>query len=710
MNIRRILKQTSVYFALGLYVFSPSVLGRTCEIVAQECIDGPSTKEVQGYMVHRACWKYKNTMSCWDEDAYDYCSPLDRTPGCSRVNLVVNDNGTMTSQYKCGNTNISDPNIIKLEDSYTISPDETSPECAEMENNPSCKRAESICVGANGLRVQTITDPETDCVSWRQNYVCQVSDQQNFCGPLSSAGCQIVQQECSNYSSMTGICDSLQVLYSCGNNGTIPEIRPENIVKLDDTYTLSRDGVVNTCRDNEENPNCFLAQEVCTQGAETRMIDGVPVYNDCWHWERKYACLADIPVSDDCRELEENVMCQQTGAKCLDDYYVNGQCKDLIREYKCEGAQKEAVAVTNCGDQMWCSNGQCWDAGYPPDRDIGKVIGALAAAQSFTYQLFAGEAMWCTSKKSWGLNNCCKKNAAFQHGTLRNLAIQTGLKFAISVGTTFISAGLSSLGSWIKSLFPEGSGGAVNEGGQAVSQGGSSAAGSNKASTTATGASTVMNYAGYAGAIIWAFMQGGNRYQTTEAIATGVATIAAGAAGVEVGAILANAALGTTLTVCIPCLVVAIIVIAIVMVVAALMECDKKSTDIQKYLHSNLCVRVGDYCARRTAHSCRERVRGHCCYAAKLSRIISEQGRAQLGMGWGDPESPNCRAFTEDEFMQLDFDRMDLSEFIDEITKWYSNNVSQNAANIGVAEAAARKNAEIMKTDLNTNPSYYNQP
>ena len=132
----RIRRQVTIACAFLAFVFSPSVLGRTCEIIAQECLEGPSTKNIDGYQVLKECWRYKNTMSCYDEDAYDYCEPLDRTPGCKRVNLVVNDNGTMSSQYKCTNEQISDPNIHKLEDSYTISADETLPECAGFDSHP----------------------------------------------------------------------------------------------------------------------------------------------------------------------------------------------------------------------------------------------------------------------------------------------------------------------------------------------------------------------------------------------------------------------------------------------------------------------------------------------------------------------------------------------------------------------------------------------
>ncbi len=34
---------------------------------------------------------------------------------------------------------------------------------------------------------------------------------------------------------------------------------------------------------------------------------------------------------------------------------------------------------------------------------------------------------------------------------------------------------------------------------------------------------------------------------------------------------------------------------------------------------------------------------------------------------WGDPENPNCRGFTPEEFQMLDFSRIDLSEWYGDI-------------------------------------------
>lgn len=60
-----------------------------------------------------------------------------------------------------------------------------------------------------------------------------------------------------------------------------------------------------------------------------------------------------------------------------------------------------------------------------------------------------------------------------------------------------------------------------------------------------------------------------------------------------------------------------------------------------------------------------------CCFNSKLARLIVEQGRQQLGIGWNgpenDPDKPNCNGFTLEELQKLDFSAMDLSEVFADI-------------------------------------------
>jgi conjugal transfer mating pair stabilization protein TraN len=61
--------------------------------------------------------------------------------------------------------------------------------------------------------------------------------------------------------------------------------------------------------------------------------------------------------------------------------------------------------------------------------------------------------------------------------------------------------------------------------------------------------------------------------------------------------------------------------------------------------------------------SCITHTTNKCCFNSALARIIQEQGRLQLGKGWGSARAPDCSGFTVSQLQQLDFGRMDLSEF-----------------------------------------------
>jgi conjugal transfer mating pair stabilization protein TraN len=85
----------------------------------------------------------------------------------------------------------------------------------------------------------------------------------------------------------------------------------------------------------------------------------------------------------------------------------------------------------------------------------------------------------------------------------------------------------------------------------------------------------------------------------------------------------------------------------------------------------NLCHEIGTYCSSKIKIGpikiCIEKTKSYCCYNSRLARIINEQGRAQIGKGWGSAESPNCSGFTQNEFAAIDFSKIDLSEFMSEV-------------------------------------------
>lgn len=75
-----------------------------------------------------------------------------------------------------------------------------------------------------------------------------------------------------------------------------------------------------------------------------------------------------------------------------------------------------------------------------------------------------------------------------------------------------------------------------------------------------------------------------------------------------------------------------------------------------------LCANVGSYCSDSVLGACVTSKKVYCCFESRLSRILQEQGRAQLGKPWDRPRREQCLGFTIDEFARLDLSEMDFSE------------------------------------------------
>jgi conjugal transfer mating pair stabilization protein TraN len=96
--------------------------------------------------------------------------------------------------------------------------------------------------------------------------------------------------------------------------------------------------------------------------------------------------------------------------------------------------------------------------------------------------------------------------------------------------------------------------------------------------------------------------------------------------------------------------------------------CDSQEVLLHQRDAQGLCTYVGTYCSDKVLGICVTKKKAYCCYESKLTRIIQEQGRPQLGKVWASPKTEQCAGFTLDEFSQLDLSVMDFSEVYAEFT------------------------------------------
>lgn len=102
-------------------------------------------------------------------------------------------------------------------------------------------------------------------------------------------------------------------------------------------------------------------------------------------------------------------------------------------------------------------------------------------------------------------------------------------------------------------------------------------------------------------------------------------------------------------------------------------QCSGEEKDLGERRKKGLCQLVGTYCAEKEKITgiCLKKKTSYCCFSSKLARLFQTQGRAQLGMGWGSGENPNCRGFTVEELTKIDFSKLDTREIFSEISARY---------------------------------------
>ena len=112
--------------------------------------------------------------------------------------------------------------------------------------------------------------------------------------------------------------------------------------------------------------------------------------------------------------------------------------------------------------------------------------------------------------------------------------------------------------------------------------------------------------------------------------------------------------------------------------------CDSDDLMTAAYDELGLCHYLDTICVKDSIFGCIQRASIFCCFNSKLARIIHEQGRPQLmnfgqDGGWGTAEEPNCRGFTPAEFQMLDFSKIDLSEWYENIKTTTQEEIRQKA-------------------------------
>ena len=252
-----------------------------------------------------------------------------------------------------------------------------------------------------------------DCWAYAVQYRCFNGNYTDYCQTIhDTIGCEQISNTCTE-TGKDGLCDKYLLSYRCGN--LLKAAKGETL--LDSEYTIVKDELDRTeCTPHEIKENCAEIGEACSEGAETRIINGLPVAKDCWKYAKKYSCKTGSYLSD-CDELAAT--CKLSQELCL-EYGKDGSCNHSEKHYVCDEFAGKAPKTTRCRTR-YCIDGDCEDGSYEPNENMGKAISYLSVLKNLkgdidqsscsqenpkACTIFKGEAQSCR-KAVTSARNCC---------------------------------------------------------------------------------------------------------------------------------------------------------------------------------------------------------------------------------------------------------------------------------------------------------------
>ncbi|EIA8067821.1 type-F conjugative transfer system mating-pair stabilization protein TraN [Escherichia coli] len=99
-----------------------------------------------------------------------------------------------------------------------------------------------------------------------------------------------------------------------------------------------------------------------------------------------------------------------------------------------------------------------------------------------------------------------------------------------------------------------------------------------------------------------------------------------------------------------------------------LAKCSSDEKALAKAKSNKLTVSVGEFCSKKVLGVCLEKKRSYCQFDSKLAQIVQQQGRnGQLRISFGSAKHPDCRGITVDELQKIQFDRLDFTNFYEDL-------------------------------------------
>lgn len=167
----------------------------------------------------------------------------------------------------------------------------------------------------------------------------------------------------------------------------------------------------NTCHILEEMTDrgrCGYKSKHCIEGAETRMIEGTPVYADCWSKEAIYQCQGDFV--DNCKHYLEKG-CIQTRSDCKT--YQGNSCVQWEQTFECIEKPGQSTSYRLTGkDKAYCMDGDCVDSAYVANNEMLQALSQMTILRQAekdmkgSLSIFKGDDKRC-GRSCIDFKDCC---------------------------------------------------------------------------------------------------------------------------------------------------------------------------------------------------------------------------------------------------------------------------------------------------------------
>lgn len=467
---------------------------------------------------------------------------------------------------------------------------------------------------------------------------------------------------------------------------------------------------------NLDGYNCdpFNGEKVCVNKEQS---DG-SVVEECKSWEEIQS------TGGTCQVYEDRDECVQVKTECTDGFTIDGwnYCLNETVAYECDTGHnvdfKYETSESSCQGMLPCSGGECtWgekeqNENFFQAAAIANVMEQIPGEASCdvpgdvsTCRVFEGERQYCSwaTASDWG-NDCCEAPEGINFLDYINMT-QMMLKFesqqmggvfsepakeAINGAWTTVSDSVTSTSAWksVSSYYTSAVESLTGNVSTAVPSAAASGAGG-----AAGGATSTVAEAGLGPMTEYIYQkiydalpkQLGELIFTTTASASDVAGERA-VEGLSEGMTSATNFLGAVMF--------WYSMYQLAQLIGSLLTaCDEVDSDTALKLEMRQCYAVEkNYCSKKNAGLCIMKRQDYCCYGSILSRIIMEQAHVLL-----NKDMTQCSGLSHEELSTLDFNQIDLSEWIGVMIE--SNLIPDSS------EEALSGSGRYENTDLRENPT-----